>query len=176
MKTLLNRKLGYLSGLSAVVLLLAWWSVTANAQDNEHGKKELKNHAAHAAQVMQLKHINTQAQAEALKKGDLIAMDCSMCKNVSLHHVTADKSHVKLLTVGEKHKCICGGEVTVAGTGKGKNKDEQLRHDCSTCGKDVMFVCATSGQGHEQHGDTKHGHDKHEHGKSGQDKEHGNQK
>ncbi|MCA9076947.1 MAG: hypothetical protein KDA93_18115 [Planctomycetaceae bacterium] len=90
-----------------------------------------------------MNHITTQAEAEALKPGDAITMACSMCKHVTLHHVTKDNSHVKLMTVGQKHKCVCGGTVTVVGTGKGKGKNQQVNHVCSACGDDAMFVCAT---------------------------------
>ena len=74
---------------------------------------------------------------------DALAMACSKCKHVMVQHVTNDRSHVKLMTIGEKHKCVCGGTVTVVGTGKGTGKNEQVSHVCSHCGADVMFVCAT---------------------------------
>jgi len=89
-------------------------------------------------------HITTQAEAEALKPGDSISMVCSMCKNVMVHAVTKDETHVKMMTIGQKHTCAdCGGTVTVAGTGKGEGKNEEVKHVCSHCGDDAMFVCAT---------------------------------
>ena len=38
------------------------------------------------------------------------AMACRKCKHVMVQHVTKDSSHVKLMTIGEKHKCVCGGK------------------------------------------------------------------
>jgi len=107
--------------------------------------------AARAAEPMKgaqhrlhFQHITTQAEAEALKPGDSISMVCSMCKNVMVHAVTKDETHVKMMTIGQKHTCAdCGGTVTVAGTGKGEGKNEEVKHVCSHCGDDAMFVCAT---------------------------------
>lgn len=132
------------TGLTIALGLALLSKLAANAGHEEH-----QDHY-----VEHLNHITTQAQAEALKQGDSIAMACSMCKHISIHHVTKDNSHVKLLTIGEKHKCVCGGTVTVVGTGKGNGKNEEVEHVCSSCGNDVMFVCATkpgSGEKHHQH-------------------------
>ncbi len=85
-----------------------------------------------------LNHITT--QAEALKPGDSLEMACSKCKHIMVQQVTKDSSHVKLMTIGQKHSCVCGGAVTVVGTGKGKS--EEVNHVCSKCGDDAMFVCA----------------------------------
>ena len=94
--------------------------------------------------MMQMQHIMTQAQAEALKPGDSMAMACSKCKNVMVRTVSADKSHVKMMTVGEKDMCdVCRGTVTVVATGKGKGKDAEVKHVCSKCGDDAMFCSAT---------------------------------
>lgn len=165
------------AGLAAMTALAVWLTVSVQAQQQEHhGKHDTRKNADHSSHVVQMKHISTQAQAEALKPGDMIAMACSMCKNVVLHHASKDNSHVKLLTPGEKHKCVCGGDVTVVGTGKGTGKHEQLRHDCSSCGKDTMFVCATSpGAGHDAddhtaHGKSGHGDHKSGHGRHKKDK------
>ena len=93
---------------------------------------------------MGMPHITTQAEAEALKPGDSIAMVCSKCKFVMMQTVTTDKAHVKLMTIGDRHKCdVCGGSVEVVGTGEGKGKNEVVKHVCSKCGDDAMFVCAT---------------------------------
>ena len=136
------------SGLALAVAIVVGWSVVAYAaagqQVEQQGHAEQNDDAEqqdHAA--MQLGHITTQAEAEALKPGDMIAMACSKCKHIMLQHVTKDNSHVKLMTIGEKHKCdVCGGTVEVVGTGKGQGKNEQVNHVCSHCG-DAMFVCAT---------------------------------
>ena len=134
--TNLVSKISLTSGLALTLALAAWWSVAAQAADEKHDA-----HQGH--QVVQMSHITTQAEAEALKPGDALAMACSMCKHVMVQHVTKDSAHVKLMTIGEKHKCVCGGTVTVVGTGKGKGKSEEVNHVCSNCGDDAMFVCAT---------------------------------
>ena len=122
------------SGVVLVLALATWSSVATRAADETN--------------VMQhpvgMKHIKTQAEAEALKPGDSIAMVCSMCKFAMVHTVSTDKSHIKLMTIGDKHKCDdCGGSVEVVGTGNGKGKNEEVKHVCSKCGDDAMFVCAT---------------------------------
>jgi hypothetical protein len=88
--------------------------------------------------------IKTQADAEALKPGDSISMACGKCKSVMVMTVTSDTEHVKMMTVGEKSVCdACGGAVEVVGTGKGEGKNQEVKHVCSKCGDDAMFVCAS---------------------------------
>jgi len=97
-----------------------------------------------AHDMTQMEHITTQAQAEALKPGDSMAMTCSKCKDVMVQKVTTDNAHVKMMTVGEKLTCqSCGGTVTVVATGKGSGKDTEVKHVCSKCGDDAMFCSAT---------------------------------
>lgn len=141
-KTSFVSKISLTSGLALAVALGVWWSVAAHGDDKQDA------HQGHPTAHMN--HITTQAEAEALKPGDAIAMTCSKCKHVMVQHVTKDNSHVKLMTVGQKHTCVCGGTVTVVGTGKGKGKNEEVNHACSKCGNDAMFVCATKpGSGHQ---------------------------
>ena len=135
-----NKKLfgrvGIAFGLAVVAAVAVGWSVVAYAADNQHG-----DHKDHA--VKHLGHISTLAEAEALKPGDTIAMACSKCKHIMLQHVTEDNSHLKLMTIGAKHKCVCGGDVSVVGTGRGEAKKEDVNHVCTKCGDDAMFVCAS---------------------------------
>ena len=92
----------------------------------------------------QMEHITTQAQAEALKPGDSMSMACSKCKHVMVQKVTSDKTHVKMMTVGEKVVCqACGGTVEVVATGTGEGKGAEVKHVCSKCGADAMFCAAT---------------------------------
>ena len=122
------------SAFAVALALAAWWPVAARAAQPEKG--------AHG--MMQMQHITTQAQAEALKPGDSMSMACSKCKNVMVRTVATDKAHVKMMTVGEKDRCdVCGGTVTVVATGKGKGKDAEVKHVCSKCGDDAMFCSAT---------------------------------
>tara|TARA_B100000965_G_C19582490_1_gene754235 strand:+ start:1203 stop:1622 length:420 start_codon:yes stop_codon:yes gene_type:complete len=96
------------------------------------------------ARPLHMKHIDTQAEAEALTAGDCLAMVCSMCRNVVFHRVGSGTAHVDLLTVGKSHTCSdCKGDVRVVGTGEGSGKSEKVKHVCSNCGADAMFICAT---------------------------------
>lgn len=144
-KTSFVSKIGLTSGLALAVALAVWWSVAAQAADDKQDA-----HQGHP--VAHMNHITTQAEAEALKPGDAIAMACSKCKHIMVQQVTKDNSHVKLMTIGQKHTCVCGGAVSVVGTGKGKGKNEEVNHVCSNCGDDAMFVCATKpGSGDQRH-------------------------
>ena len=127
----------------------------ASADDKEH-KGHGKEHQHHA-QMMKMTQIKTQAEAEALKPGDSIAMVCSMCKYVTVHPVGNDKSHIQMMTAGNTHTCsVCGGKVTVKGTGKGQGKHQEVKHVCSKCGDDAMFVVATKSANHATHDEHKH--------------------
>ncbi len=145
-RTSIISKISLTSGLALAIVSVVWWSVVAQAADGKHDEHGGR-HAVH------MNHIKTQAEAEALKPGDSIAMACSMCKHVTVHHVTKDKLHVKMLTIGQKHECAaCGGSVTVVGTGQGEGKNEEVNHVCTKCGDDAMFVCATKpGSGGKHH-------------------------
>lgn len=122
------------SGLAVALALGVWFSGAARAADDVKAMQH----------PMNMSHITTQAEAEALKPGDSIAMVCSKCKSVMVMPVTTEMEHVKMMTVGEKHTCdACKGSVEVVGTGKGEGKNQEVQHVCSTCGDDAMFVCAT---------------------------------
>lgn len=128
------------SGL-AVALAFGTWSTGL-----VHAAQDVKATPppAHMDHMDHMDHITTQAQAEALKPGDSMAMTCSRCKHVMVQKVGADKAHVKMMTVGEKFTCAsCGGTVEVVATGKGTGKDAEVKHVCSKCGEDAMFCAAT---------------------------------
>ena len=127
-----------LSSAIAVALAFAAWSPGA-ARAAEHAE----GHAQGMPGLMKMEHITTQAQAEALKPGDSMAMTCTKCKSVMLQKVIADKAHVKMMTVGEKTMChACDGSVEVVATGKGDGKNAEVKHVCSKCGDDAMFCSA----------------------------------
>lgn len=133
MKTKHNilRKISLGSVLAVVLAFAVWLPIAAQHEKGKHD-------------MMQMQHIKTQAQAEALKPGDAMSMTCSKCKDVMVQKVTTDKSHVKMMTVGEKVTCgSCDGTVEIVATGKGKGKNAEVKHVCSNCGDDAMFVCAT---------------------------------
>jgi hypothetical protein len=127
MKHNLLSKIGLSSGLAVAVAFAAWLPSAARAGEHD---------------MMQMDHIMTQAQAEALKPGDSMSMTCTKCKSVMVQKVTTDKAHVKMMTVGEKVKCSCGGTVEVVATGKGEGKNAEVKHVCSKCGDDAMFCSA----------------------------------
>lgn len=135
--------------LFASAVLLTGVVFTAAAQDTKappaEGAPAASTAALPMANMTQMNHITTQAQAEALKPGDSMSMTCSKCKDVMVQKVTADNAHVKMMTVGEKVTCgPCGGTVEVVATGKGTGKDAEVKHVCSICGDDAMFCAATA--------------------------------
>ena len=126
-------KISLSSGLAVAFAVAAWLSSPARAAEHEKG----------AHDMMQMQHITTQAQAEALKPGDSMSMTCTKCKHVMVQKVTTDKAHVKMMTVGEKVMChACDGTVEVVATGKGEGKNAEVKHVCSKCGDDAMFCSA----------------------------------
>ncbi len=131
MKTMKNKKL---LGAGLVIVMAASLLVTARAAEP---MKPMKG-----GEMLMMKTISTEAEADALKPGDAIAMSCSMCKSVMVHNVTTEKGHIKVMTVGEKHLCPgCNSMITVVGTGKGKH--DKVTHVCEKCGTDSVFCCAT---------------------------------
>jgi hypothetical protein len=126
------------SGLAITVAFAVWLPGATRAEDDMTPMQK------GAPDTMQMEHITTQAQAEALKPGDSMSMTCSKCKDVMVQKVTTDKAHVKMMTVGEKTTCQgCGGTVEVVATGKGEGKNAEVKHVCSKCGDDAMFCSAT---------------------------------
>ena len=149
-----SKLIGGVSVVAAIALGAAIaFTGLAQAQDEKHDSHGKSHDHAHA---MKMTHVKTQAEAEALKPGDSMAMVCSMCKIVTVHPVGNDKSHVKMMTVGNTHTCSsCSGKVTVKGTGKGEGKHQEVKHVCGKCGEDAMFVVATNSAAHEKHGQHK---------------------
>ena len=124
-KTLVN--------LFAGVSLLAL-ATTVSAQQGAKGG---------GTKLLELSSIKTQAEVEALKPGDTIAMVCSKCKTVQISYVTTEsKDHVKLLRPGEKHTCP-GCKSTMEVVGHGKAKTDVVTHVCQSCGDASAFCCAT---------------------------------
>jgi len=88
-----------------------------------------------------LLYLNSREQADKLKKGDQVAMVCSMCKSVAVVRVERERGR-EFLKPGTKHGCAgCGATVEVIGQRMG-NK-ETVRHVCSKCGEQSAFCCAT---------------------------------
>ncbi len=135
MKTKNNHlsKINFGSGLALALAFAMWLPGAVRAADH---KGDMSG--------MNMNHIKTQAEAEALKPGDSMSMTCGKCKSVMVQKVTNDKAHIKMMTIGEKVMChACDGMVEVVGTGVGKGKNEEVKHVCSKCGDDAMFCSAT---------------------------------
>src|SRR5258708_363805 len=114
---------------TAALAVAAALTITAGAADQMKGAQHLMA-------------IKTQAEAEALRPGDTIAMVCSKCQSVMIHNVSTEKGHIKVMTVGEKHLCPgCNTYITVVGVGHGAK--DQVKHVCEKCGSDSVFCCAT---------------------------------
>ena len=129
----ISEKFSLISGLVAALALAVWMPSTTRAAEPDH-----------AQHPMMMKQIKTQAAAEALKPGDSMSMTCNSCKYVMVMPVTTGQEHIKMMTVGEKHICpSCKGSVEVTATGKGEGKNAEVKHVCSKCGDDAMFVCAS---------------------------------
>lgn len=89
----------------------------------------------------QLMHLNRPEQADKLKKGDTVAMACSMCKNIAVVRVEKVRGR-EFLTPGTQHGCsMCGGTIQI--TGQRMDKREVIKHTCSKCGEDSAYCCAT---------------------------------
>ena len=135
----MRTKINVLSGISlssglALALAFAAWSPNVARAAEHHGDMG----------GMQMDHIRTLAEAEAMKPGDSMSMTCIKCKSVMVQKVGTDKAHIKMMTIGEKTMChACDGTVEVVGTGKGTGKNEEVKHVCSKCGDDAMFCSAT---------------------------------
>ena len=120
------------SGLALALTFAMWLPGAARAAEHKGDMGGMNMH-----------HIKTQAEAEALKPGDSMSMTCTKCKSVMVQKVGTDKVHIKMMTIGTKTMChACDGMVEVVGTGKGTGKNEEVKHICSKCGDDAMFCSA----------------------------------
>ncbi len=117
--------------LTAAVAVAMSLGSSVNAAD-EHATMKGAQH---------LQYLNSPKQAEELKKGDTVAMVCSMCKNVAVTRVEKQRGR-EFLTPGTKHGCeMCGGTIETVGQ-RMDNKDI-VKHSCTKCGGESAFCCAT---------------------------------
>ena len=129
---LFRRAIALYSGLALATL------ITGGLPGAVHAAEQMKG----GPHLLHLTGIKTEAEAEALKPGDEIAMVCTKCKSVMIHRVETEKGNIKIMTVGEKHTCPgCNSTITVVGIGKGKH--DEVKHTCEKCGDDSVFCCAT---------------------------------
>lgn len=144
MKNHLLTKISFSSGLAVALAFAAGLPAAARAEDTMPMQNGALPMPKGSPDMMQMEHITTQAQAEALKPGDAMSMTCTKCKDVMVQKVTTGNAHVKMMTVGEKMMCpTCGGTVEVVATGTGEGKNAEVKHVCSKCGDDAMFCSAT---------------------------------
>ena len=115
-----------------------------------------------AAKQLELIHIETVADVDALKTGDSIAMACAKCKTIWVSKVKQDAKGAEVqLGKGKPVKLIgvhgcpgCKGEVTISPHMKGR--EPALKHVCTACGDDSAFCCATRKAGSSTKGMEKH--------------------
>ncbi len=132
-----TNKVGLCAGLVVALTTVVWMPISTKAAEQMKGAEHLLN----------LQGIKTQAEADALKPGDTMAMVCAKCKSVVVHNVTTEKGHVKTMAVGEKHLCpSCDSTITIVGVGH-RARDE-VKHVCGKCGSNSAFCCATKDTHH----------------------------
>lgn len=124
------RKTGLRTGLAIALAGMAWLAVQAQAADQVKGAQKL----------MELKPIQTVQDAEAVQPGDMIAMSCPKCKNVTVTWVETEKGHIKTERTGQKHLCP-GCETTLETKGVGKAAKDEVKHVCQKCGSKEAFCC-----------------------------------
>jgi len=137
-KTVMNTKHRILSKISLFFGVAAALTLGLGKHGTAGAAEELKGYE----RSLQMRGINTRAQAEALKPGDSIAMVCVKCKSVAVEYVTIEKGHIKHVMPGMKHLCPgCNSYITVVGNGKDATR--KVTHTCGSCGDASAFCCAT---------------------------------
>ena len=94
-----------------------------------------------AQKLMEFKPIQTAQDLERLEPGDMLAMSCPKCKNVTVTYVETGVKRADAtpkLTV--KHLCP-GCETTIETKGRGKHAKDVVKHVCSKCGSKDAFCC-----------------------------------
>ncbi len=90
---------------------------------------------------MQSHPIKTSQDIDALKPGDLVAMSCPKCKDVTFSYVDTGRGANNPAKTGTKHTCpAC--KTTIETTGSGKAASDAVKHVCSKCGSDMAYCCA----------------------------------
>src|SRR5689334_15798746 len=132
MKSTFINKIARYTGMAVAVALVAFATIQVSAQE--------KGSAKGGAQQL-LKPIRTMQDLGDLQPGDMVAMSCPRCKNITVTYVeptfkaTEPKEKVKA-----QHTCpSCGTATTVEGHGKAKK--DVLKHICKTCGSTDAFCC-----------------------------------
>ena len=95
-----------------------------------------------ATKLVQLKSIQTIADADAIQPGDMVVMSCPKCKD---SWVTIVEKPTKTGATPEtksvlRHECP-GCEHKFVTEGHGKAKTDKLVHICKKCGSEDAFCC-----------------------------------
>ena len=116
-------------GLALAVVGLAW--LPSSAQVKGDG----------AAKIIQLKPIQTVADAQAVQPGDTMVMACPKCRTswVSVVESPAKTGATETKYVA-RHDCP-GCETKLVTEGTGKQAKDVVKHVCKACGSEDAFCC-----------------------------------
>jgi uncharacterized protein YbaR (Trm112 family) len=94
-----------------------------------------------AAKMIQLKPIQTVADAQAVQPGDSIVMACPKCKNSWITVVEKPaKTGAPESKMVARHECP-GCETKLVTEGTGKQAKDVVKHVCKSCGSEDAFCC-----------------------------------
>ena len=95
-----------------------------------------------ATKLVQLKPIETVADAEAVKPGDMVVMSCPKCKDswATIVEKPTKTGAAANSAVVARHDCP-GCEHKFVAEGHGKAKTDKLVHVCKKCGSEDAFCC-----------------------------------
>jgi hypothetical protein len=86
--------------------------------------------------------LSSKEQAQAVPKGEKVAMACAKCKTVQVAEVDKKKSFLAWFEPNTKHVCPgCGGTWQYVNIAKGIRGG--YTHTCSKCGDKSVYCCAT---------------------------------
>ena len=95
-----------------------------------------------AARLIQLKPIQSVADAHAIKPGDTVVMSCLKCKDSWLTFVEmpAKQGAMPETKAVMRHECP-GCEHRLVTEGQGKHATDKIVHTCKNCGSEDAFCC-----------------------------------
>ena len=122
------RRIVLTASLACAVAIGAAWPADVLAADQVKG-----------AQLL-MKPIKTADDIGKLEPGDMVAMSCPKCKNITVTYVQPSKGHIKEEKATQKHLCP-GCDTTIKTEGTGKLAKDVVVHTCKTCGSEDAFCC-----------------------------------
>lgn len=131
MKTI-NQTKGNLTRYVAALAIAGLMSLPTFAFAQEKG----------ATKLIQLKPIETVADAEAIQPGDTVVMSCPKCKDswVTIVEKPTKTGATPDTKVVARHECP-GCEHKFVTEGHGKAKTDKIVHVCKKCGSEDAFCC-----------------------------------